>query len=76
MDRARIHEGIRRMRFSDLIDRTERSELSQVDAAELLGISDRTFRHWRDRHREEGMAGLSDGRLRPRRIKQFEHRSH
>jgi transposase len=65
MDRARIHEGIRRMRFSDVLDRAERSELSQIEAAELLGISERTFRRWRDRHREEGPAGLSDRRLEP-----------
>lgn len=65
MNLARIHEGVRRMRFSDLMDRTERSELSQIEAAELLGISERTFRRWRDRQREQGAAGLSDGRLRP-----------
>lgn len=65
MDRARIHEGIRRMRFSDVLDRTERSELIQIEAAELLGISERTFRRWRDRHREEGRSGLSDRRLEP-----------
>jgi transposase len=65
MDRAGIHEGIRRMRFSDVLGRTERSELSQMEAAELLGISERTFRRWRDRHREEGEAGLSDRRLHP-----------
>jgi transposase len=65
MDRARLHEGIRRMRFSDVLGRTERSELSQIEAAELLGVSERTFRRWRDRHREEGPAGLSDRRLQP-----------
>jgi transposase len=63
MDWARLHEGIRRMRFSDVLGRTERSELSQMEAAELLGVSERTFRRWRDRHREEGPAGLSDRRL-------------
>lgn len=69
MDRARIHEGIRRMRFSDVLGRTERSELSQMEAAELLGVSERTFRRWRDRHREEGEAGLLGRRLQasPRR---------
>jgi transposase len=36
-----------------------------MEAAELLGISERTFRRWRDRHREEGLAGLADRRLRP-----------
>src|SRR5271156_5663946 len=65
MDRARIHEGIRRMRFSDILGRSERSELSQMAAAELLGISERTFRRWRDRHREAGVAGLVDRRLAP-----------
>jgi hypothetical protein len=65
MDRARIHEGIRRMRFSDVLDRTERSELSHMEAAELLGISERTFRRWRVRHQDEGVPGLSDRRLAP-----------
>jgi transposase len=65
MDRARIHEGIRRMRFTDVVGRSERSELSQMEAAELLGISERTFRRWRDRHREAGLAGLEDRRLAP-----------
>jgi transposase len=65
MERARIHEGIRRMRFKDVLDRSERSELSQMEAAELLGISERTFRRWRDRHREAGEAGLADRRLAP-----------
>ena len=54
MDRARIHEGIRRMRFHGVLGRSERSELSQMEAAELLGMSERTFRRWRDRHREAG----------------------
>ena len=65
MDRARIHEGIRRMRFTDILGRSERSELSQMEAAELLGISERTFRRWRDRHREAGEPGLEDRRLAP-----------
>lgn len=65
MDRARIHEGIRRMRFEDVLGRAERSELSQMEAAELLGISERTFRRWRDRHRELGVEGLDDRRLAP-----------
>ena len=65
MDRAGIHEGIRRMRFLDVLGRMERSELSQMEAAELLGVCERTFRRWRDRHREEGASGLLDLRLRP-----------
>lgn len=65
MDRARIDEGIRRMRFLDVLSRTERSELSHMEAAELLGVSERTFRRWRGRHRDEGAAGLADRRFLP-----------
>src|ERR1700683_822323 len=65
MDRARIHEGIRRMRFTDVLGRSERSELSQMEAAELRGISERTFRRWRDRHRDAGLPSLEDRRLAP-----------
>ena len=65
MDRARLHEGIRRMRFTDVLGRSERSELSQQEAAELLGISERSFRRWRARHREDGLPGLDDRRLSP-----------
>ena len=65
MNRARLHEGIRQMRFTDVLGRSERSELSQVEAAELLGVSERTFRCWRDRHRDSGLEGLADRRLTP-----------
>jgi transposase len=51
------------MRFEGLLDRHERGELSQLEAAEMLGIGERTFRRWRDRLREEGPAGLLDRRL-------------
>jgi transposase len=65
MDRARINEGIRRMRFEGLLDRYERGEFLQEDAAQMLGVSERTFRRWRDRVKEEGPSGLQDRRLRP-----------
>src|SRR6266446_3950698 len=63
MDRARVHEGVRRMRFERLLDRQERGELNQEEAAEMLGIGERTFRRWRDRLRDEGPAGLRDRRI-------------
>jgi len=53
------------MRFTDLLGRSERSELSQMEAAEILGVSERTFRRWRDRHRDAGESGLADRRLAP-----------
>ncbi|MGH7043073.1 MAG: ISNCY family transposase [Acetobacteraceae bacterium] len=51
------------MRFEALLDRQEKGELSQAEAAELLGIGERSFRRWRDRLREEGPLGLADRRL-------------
>jgi hypothetical protein len=43
MDRARIHEGIRRRRFEHLPGRSERSELNHREVAEFLAIGKRTF---------------------------------
>ena len=60
MGTASIHEGVRRMRFSSLLERTEAKELTQESAAEMLGISVRTFQRWASRYDAEGDAGLSD----------------
>jgi transposase len=51
------------MRFEGLLERHERGELSQAEAAEMLGVSERTFRRWRDRLRDEGSEGLRDRRI-------------
>jgi transposase len=75
MKRAAIDEGVRRMRFASLLERQERGEITQGEAAELLGVKERTFRRWRDRFAEEGEAGLADrrlGRPSPRRAPQAE----
>jgi transposase len=34
-----------------------------AEAADLLGVSERTFQRWRDRYDEVGEAGLLDRRL-------------
>ena len=51
------------MRFRSVLDRCEASELSKLEAAELLGVDERTFRRWCQRYREEGEGGLADRRL-------------
>ena len=51
------------MKFEKLLVRWERSELSQAEAAEALGMSERSFRRWHTRWLEEGEAGLHDRRL-------------
>lgn len=63
MGTASIHEGVRGMRFSRLLERTEAKELTQDAASEMLGISVRTFQRWASRYEAEGEAGLSDHRL-------------
>lgn len=63
MGRAEVLQGVRQMRFEGLLERHERGELSQEEAAEMLGISERTFRRWRDRLRDEGPEGLRDRRI-------------
>lgn len=63
MGTASVYEGVRRMRFLGLLERTEAKELTQDEAAEILGISVRSYQRWRDRYVAEGEAGLMDGRL-------------
>jgi transposase len=50
-------------KFRDVLSRWDRGELSMMEAGELLGMSERQFRRYRDRYEEDGVAGLSDGRL-------------
>jgi transposase len=50
-------------KFESVLDRVHDRELSQMQAAEILGMSERTFRRWRDRHEAEGLSGLFDRRL-------------
>jgi len=50
-------------KFRGVLSRWERKELSGLEASELLGISERQFRRYRDRYEEEGLAGLADKRL-------------
>jgi hypothetical protein len=51
------------LKFRDVLSRWERRELSMMEAGELLGMSERQFRRYRDRFEEEGDAGLVDRRL-------------
>ena len=56
-------QGLRLMKFEEVYGRTHRGGLSQAEAAEVLGVSERTFRRWRDRYEAEGADGLYDRRL-------------
>ncbi len=63
MRRTEALQGVRMAMFLNLLNRWESAELNQAEAAELLGVSERTFRRWRDRYDEDGAAGLVDRRL-------------
>ena len=63
MRRSEACEGVRMIKFRDILGRYEASEFNQMEAAELLGMSERTFRRWCERYEEEGEAGLHDRRL-------------
>jgi transposase len=63
MRRTEALQGVRMAMFLNILHRWEAAELNQAEAAELLGVGERTFRRWRDRYDEEGEAGLLDRRL-------------
>ena len=47
MRRTEQVQGLRLMKFEEVYGRTHRGGLSQAEAAEVLGVSERTFRRWR-----------------------------
>ena len=63
MRRTEALQGVRMAMFLNILNRWESAELNQAEAAELLGVSERTFRRWTRRYEEEGEAGLVDRRL-------------
>jgi transposase len=70
MRRTEALQGVRMIKLRNVLDRYEASELSQFEAAELLGMGERTFRRWCRRFEGEGEAGLVDRRLGKRSGKQ------
>ncbi|MEO6562414.1 MAG: helix-turn-helix domain-containing protein [Nitrosospira sp.] len=57
------------MRFEEAYGGWQEKRLTQEEAANLLGVCERTFRRYRERYREEGLEGLVD-----RRLEQVSHR--
>ena len=63
MPRTEMLQEIRKMRFEEVYYGWNESRLTQVEAAQILGVCDRTFRRQIDRYEHGGMEGLSDKRL-------------
>ena len=77
MRRTEVLQGVRMLKFRDVFGRCEKGTLSMVEAAELLGIGERTFRRWCRRFEDDGEAGLRDRRLgkpSPKRVPRAEVR--
>ena len=63
MRRTEMLQEIRKMRFEEVYGRWDKGWLTQEEAAEILGVCDRTFRRYIDRYEQGGMDGLDDKRL-------------
>lgn len=63
MNRTAWLQDRRMQKFTDILGRWERKKLSGLEAAEMLGMSERQFRRYRRRYEDEGVAGLADKRL-------------
>ena len=75
MNRTAWLQERRMQKFGDVLSRWEAGGLSLKDAADLLGISERQLRRWRERYDEEGLDGLIDRRLgkpSPKRVPEAE----
>ncbi len=63
MTRTHVLQELRHMRFEELYGRWRGGRLSQAEAAEALGVHERTFRRWSGRYEENGIEGLADRRI-------------
>ena len=63
MGRARVLQEIRTMRFEEVYDRWSEQRLTQEEAADMLGVSERQFRRQCRRYESDGLDGLIDLRL-------------
>jgi transposase len=63
MRRTEALQGVRVIEFRSVLDRYELRELNQIEAVELFGMTERTFRRWCVKFEASGEAGLLDRRL-------------
>jgi len=63
MRRTEQRQGLRMLKLRDVMSRWEAGSLSQLEAAEVVGMSERSFRRWTRRFEEDGDDGLLDRRL-------------
>ena len=58
MKRTELLQEVRLMKFEELYSRRQARQLTQEQAAEILGVSVRTERRWEERFDANGAEGL------------------
>jgi transposase len=69
LTRTKLLQELRKMRFEEAYEGWTQNRFTQEEAARLLGVSDRSFRRYLCRYKEEGLEGLID-----KRLEQISHR--
>jgi len=69
MKRTILVQEVRKMRFEQAYEGWTEGRLSQHEAAQLLGVCERSFRRYCSRYEQDGLDGLID-----RRLAQVSHR--
>ncbi|MGA2551836.1 MAG: helix-turn-helix domain-containing protein [Burkholderiaceae bacterium] len=63
MTRTILLQELRKMRFDEAYEGWETGRLTQAEAAQILGMCERSFRRHLARHEAQGLDGLADLRL-------------
>ncbi len=63
MRRTVVQQEIRKMRFGEAYSDWNEGRLTQAEAAQILGMCERSFRRYVARFKADGMDGLIDKRL-------------
>ena len=63
MRRTELLQEVRKMRFEEILGIWNRRDITQEEAARMLGVSDRTFRRYIGRYEDDGLEGLKDKRI-------------
>jgi transposase len=63
MKRTELLQEIRKMRFEEAYEGWNKGRLTQAEAAQILGMCERSFRRYLARYEAEGLEGLIDRRL-------------
>lgn len=62
MRRTEVLQEIRKMRFEEAYEGWNKGRLTQAEAAQILGMCERSFRRYLARYEADGLEGLIDRR--------------